>query len=73
MHIAKNGRMAWQAAAGFNQRSRIETQIGRWKAVIGDRQHAGNVENQTTESNIAAKALNHMSAFGRRATGPIRT
>ena len=34
-HIAQirsNGRMAWQAATGYNQRSRIETQIGRWKS-----------------------------------------
>ena len=31
-HIAQirsNGRMAWQVATGYNQRSRIETQIGR--------------------------------------------
>ena len=37
-HIAQirsNGRMAWQVATGYNQRSRIETQIGRWKSVIG--------------------------------------
>ena len=37
-HIAQirsNGRMAWQAATGYNPRSRIETQIGRWKSVIG--------------------------------------
>ena len=35
-HIAQirnNGRMAWQVATGYNQRSRIETQIGRWKSV----------------------------------------
>ena len=64
-HIAKHGRMAWQAATGYNQRSRIETQIGRWKSVIGDRLHAKNIENQTTETHIAASALNRMSAFGR--------
>ena len=37
-HIAQirsNGRMAWQVATGYNQRSRIETQSGRWKSVIG--------------------------------------
>ncbi|MBA4799679.1 MAG: transposase [Rhizobiales bacterium] len=64
-HIAKHGRMAWQAATGYNQRSRIEAQIGRWKAVIGDRLHARNLENQITETNIGASALNRMSAFGR--------
>jgi hypothetical protein len=30
-----------------------------------DRLHAKNLENQTTETHIAASALNHMSAFGR--------
>nr|WP_271024167.1 transposase [Rhizobium sp. RCAM05973] len=64
-HIAKHGRKAWQAATGYNQRSRIETQIGRWKAVIGDHLHAKNIENQTAETCIAASALNRMSAFGR--------
>ena len=37
-HIAQirsNGCMAWQTATGYNQRSRIETQMGRWKSVIG--------------------------------------
>ena len=60
--------MAWQAATGYNQRSRIEAQIGRWKSVIGDRLHARNIENQTTETYIAANALNRMSAFGRQTT-----
>ncbi len=40
-HIAQirsNGRMAWQAATGYNQSSRIEApQIGRWKSVTGPR------------------------------------
>ena len=37
-HIAEiqvRGCMAWQASSGYNQRSRIETQMGRWKTVIG--------------------------------------
>ncbi|KQV27183.1 transposase [Rhizobium sp. Root1203] len=39
--------------------------MGRWKSVIGDRLHAKNIENQTTETHIAAGALNRMSALGR--------
>ena len=36
--ISRNGRMAWQAATGYNERSRIEApQIGRWKSVTGPR------------------------------------
>lgn len=37
-HIAQiqtKGRMAWQKSTGYNKRSRAETQMGRWKAVIG--------------------------------------
>jgi hypothetical protein len=33
--IQIHGRMAWQKASGYNQRSRIEAKMGRWKAVIG--------------------------------------
>jgi hypothetical protein len=63
--IAAGGRMAWQVATGYNQRSRIETQIGRWKTVIGDRLQARDFDNQICETHIAAKALNRMTAFGR--------
>jgi hypothetical protein len=63
--IAARGRMAWQVATGYNQRSRIETQIGRWKAVIGDRLQARDFDNQICETRIAANALNRMTALGR--------
>jgi len=33
--IAARGRMVWQKATGYNQRSRGETLMGRWKTVIG--------------------------------------
>jgi hypothetical protein len=35
-HIAEietKGRLARQKSTGYNQRSRVETQMGRWKAV----------------------------------------
>ena len=51
-HIAQirsSGRMAWQAATGYNQRSRIETQIGRWKSVIGPRLQCCSFSRQITE------------------------
>jgi hypothetical protein len=37
-HIAEietGGRLAWQKSSGYNKRSRVETQVCRWKAVIG--------------------------------------
>ncbi|EAV40673.1 putative insertion sequence transposase protein [Stappia aggregata IAM 12614] len=33
--IKAHGRMAWQKITGYDQRARVETQMGRWKSVIG--------------------------------------
>ena len=67
-HIAQirsNGRMAWQVATGYNQRSRIETQIGRWKGVIGPKLKSSSFSRQITEIKVAQKVLNRMTALGR--------
>jgi len=40
--------MAWQKTSGYNQRSRIETLMGRWKVVIGPKLKARNFETQKT-------------------------
>jgi hypothetical protein len=48
-----------------NQRSRIETQMGRWKAVIGPKLKARNFTGQKTEANIGVRVLNRMTALGR--------
>ncbi|MEP3082265.1 MAG: hypothetical protein ABJO75_00620, partial [Sedimentitalea sp.] len=47
-----------------NQRSHVETQIGRWKQVIGDRLQARDFDNQIAEAQIASKALNRTTALG---------
>ena len=67
-HIAQirsNGRMAWQVATGYNQRSRIETQIGRWKSVIGPKLKSRSFSRQITEIQVGQKVLNTMTALGR--------
>ena len=67
-HIAQirsNGRMAWQVATGYNQRSRIETQIGRWKGVIGPKLKSRSFSRQITEIQVGQKVLNTMTALGR--------
>ena len=67
-HIAQirsNGRMAWQAATGYNQRSRIETQIGRWKGVIGPKLKSRSFSRQITKIQLGQKVLNTMTALGR--------
>ncbi len=63
--IAAHGRMAWQKASGYNQRSRGETLMGRWKAVIGPKLKARGFENQKTEAKIGARILNRMTELGR--------
>ncbi|MBU3032465.1 IS5 family transposase [Paracoccus marinaquae] len=63
--IAAHGRIAWQKATGYGQRSRGEAQIGRYKAVIGPKLRDRRMETQTTETQIAVKALNRMTRLGR--------
>lgn len=63
--IQARGRMAWQVSSGYNQRSRIETQMGRWKAVIGPKLKARCFENQKTEAKIGGAILNKMTELGR--------
>lgn len=65
IEIQARGRMAWQSSSGYNQRSRIETQMGRWKAVIGSKLKARRVENQQTEVKIGVTTLNKMTELGR--------
>jgi hypothetical protein len=65
IEIQTRGRMAWQSDSGYNQRSRIETQIGRWKAVIGSKLKARSLENQKTEAKIGVAILNKMTELGR--------
>jgi transposase len=67
-HIAEiqtSGRMDWQKSAGYNQRSRVETQVGRWKAVIGPKLKARHFDNQKTEAKIGVRVLNRMTELGR--------
>ncbi|MEP3330147.1 transposase, partial [Sedimentitalea sp.] len=63
--IAAGGRMAWQKATGYNQRSRGETLMGRWKTVIGAKLKARGFENQKTEAGIGVRILNRMTGLGR--------
>lgn len=57
--------MAWQKSSGYNQRSRIETQIGRWKAIFGPKLQARNFGNQKTEAKIGVQILNPMTELSR--------
>jgi hypothetical protein len=63
--IKAYGRIAWQKTSGYNQRSRGETLMGRWKAVIGPKLKARSFENQKTEARIGVCVLNRMTELGR--------
>ena len=57
--------VAWQAATRYNQRSRVKTQMGRWKSVIGSKLKARNFPGQITEVKLGQKVLNKMTKLGR--------
>jgi len=63
--IRDKGRMAWQVNSGYNQRSRGETLMGRWKAVIGPKLKARKFQNQKTEVRTGVHILNKMTELGR--------
>jgi transposase len=48
--ITEQGRLTWQAATGYGQRSLIETTMGRYKALIGPRLRARGFAAQQTEA-----------------------
>ena len=63
--IEEHGRIAWQKTTGYNERSGVEAQIGRYKSVIGRRLRSRNLEAQQTETAIGVKSLNRMTRTGR--------
>jgi len=63
--ISARGRMDWQKATGYNQRSRGETLMGGWKTAIGPKLKARTFENQKTEAKIGVRVLNRMTGLGR--------
>ena len=63
--IADQGRMAWQTATDYAQRSLVETTMGRYKLLIGPRMRARGFAAQQTEAAIGAVVLNRMLAAGR--------
>ena len=63
--IKAEGRMKWQAAAGYGKRSLSETAIGRYKSIVGSRLRARSFGAQQTEVAIGCSVLNRMLACAR--------
>jgi hypothetical protein len=57
--------MGWQKASGYNWRALVETDIGRWKRVIGHALRSQTNERQAAEVAIAVDVLNRMLELGR--------
>ncbi len=64
MMITEQGRLAWQAATDYGQRSLVETTMGRYKALIEPRLRARGFAAQQTEAAIGTAVLNRMLAAG---------
>jgi hypothetical protein len=62
---AERGRMGGQKASGYNWRALVESDVSRWKRVVGDRLRSRTDGRQETEMAIAASALNRMLDLGR--------
>jgi hypothetical protein len=63
--ITERGRMGWQKISGYNIRALVESDISRWKRVIGDGLRSQTGGRQSTEVAIAANVLNRMLELGR--------
>src|SRR4051812_41223702 len=63
--IAERGRLGWQKASGYNWRALVESDISRWKRVIGEGLRFQTDERQASEVAIAADVLNRMLELGR--------
>ena len=63
--ISEGCRMARQNQSGYNQRSKVEAQISRWKQVIGNELHSRKRANQKSEARTAARAQKRMTSDGR--------
>ena len=63
--IAERGRMGWQRASGYGWRALVESDISRWKRVVGDGLRFQTDRRQTSEVAIAADVLNRMLELGR--------
>jgi len=59
------GRLGWQEVTGYGRRALVETTMGRYKALIGNRLRARNEAGPRTEAEVGAVVLNRMLAAGR--------
>jgi Transposase DDE domain len=62
--IHAKGRLGWQKAAGYGQRSHAETAMFRYKTIIGGSVRARTLPAQKTETKVACSLLNRITRLG---------
>lgn len=63
--IRETGREMWKAESGYHRRSLAETCMFRYKALLGAKLRARQLERQARESFVGCVVLNRMLALGR--------
>ena len=63
--MRRKGRKGWKQASGYHRRSLAETQIYRYKHLIGDKLKARSWINQQVESRLGCALLNRMIHLGK--------
>ena len=69
--IRHRGRKGWKQASGYHRRSLAETQIYRYKHLIGDKLKARTEANQQVESRLGCALLNRMIHLGKPQSYPV--
>ena len=68
----ERGRRNWQNASGYNERSKVEAAISRYKHVIADTLKSRDDARLATEIAIAVKSLNRMRDLGQAICSRVR-
>ena len=69
--IRKRGRRTWKKTSGYHRRSIAETQIGRYKQILGDTLHARTLTNQQTETRVGCAILNRLLHLAKPESYPL--
>lgn len=65
-------KIAWKKSSGYHKRSLVETQMFRFKTILGAELPSRRMENQVTEAKVKTLILNRMSCIGIPKSYPIQ-
>ena len=63
--LRKKGRKGWKQQSAYHRRALAETQMFRYKQIIGDKLRARGWANQQVESRLGCAILNRMTHLGK--------